>query len=409
MTLSPDIRLRAWAWADSAREREARTAPRGTALVGYTIGVKDVIDVAGMPTRSGSPLTSRDPAPADAPVVARLRAAGAAIVGKTQCTEWALNDPAPTRNPWRRDRTPGGSSAGSAVAVVTGMCTATVDTQTAGDVVRPAAYNGVVGLKPTFGWAPLAGTQLVAPSVDTIGLMARGVEEAAAVAAVVADEEARFQLPETPTPPTIGVLRDPYYEGVSAEVGDNLAEVVRCWKEEGATVHDTSSPADLAPVHAAHRVIVFAECAALHRDRYRRESNGYGRRARELVELGLRTPAHAYLHAQAVRRRATEGLATLFRDVDVVVTPAAPGPAPARDTTGDSHFQIPWTLCGFPTLALPCGHVAGLPVAVQLVARRHHEPTLLSAARWCQRAQNSALRGVLGNGMTSRTLPNPVA
>lgn len=409
MTPTPDHRLRAWAWRDSVREAPAGTASPGRSLEGYSVGIKDVIDVAGMPTRSGSPLTSRAPARADAPVVERVRAAGAAIVGKTQCTEWALNDPAPTRNPWRRDRTPGGSSAGSGVAVATGMCTATLDTQTAGDVIRPAAYTGVVGFKPTMGWAPLAGVQLVAPSVDTIGVMACEVDEVTAVAAAVADDAGRFQLPEADAAPTMGLLRDPYYADVVPGVEDNLAELVRSWKEEAATVHELSSPLDLAPVHAAHRVIVFAECAALHRDRYRREPAGYGTRARELVELGLATPAHAYLHAQGVRRRATEGLAALFRDVDVVVTPAIPGPAPSAETTGDSSFQIPWTLCGFPTLALPCGDVSGLPIAIQLVGRRGQEGTLLSAARWCSRVQNSALRGVLGNGMTSRTFPRPVA
>ena len=125
-----------------------------------------------MPTRCGSALTATEPAPADATVVGRLRSAGAAIIGKTHCTEWALNDPAPTRNPWDDSRTPGGSSAGSAVAVAAGMCRATVDTQTAGDVLRPAAYNSVVGFKPTAGWAPLDGVIPVAPTIDTIGITA---------------------------------------------------------------------------------------------------------------------------------------------------------------------------------------------------------------------------------------------
>jgi Asp-tRNA(Asn)/Glu-tRNA(Gln) amidotransferase A subunit family amidase len=198
MAAMPDHRLRAWAWTGSPDDRAGAATTNGGPLASYAVGIKDVIDVAGMPTRSGSLLTSRTPAPADAPVVARVRAAGAAVVGKTQCTEWALNDPAPTCNPWHPDRTPGGSSAGSAVAVVTGMCTATVDTQTAGDVVRPAAYNGVVGFKPTFGWAPLAGIQAVSPSVDTVGVMACEVEEAAAVAAAVAGV-APVRVPRVPS------------------------------------------------------------------------------------------------------------------------------------------------------------------------------------------------------------------
>src|SRR5918996_176753 len=239
MAAMPDHRLRAWAWTGSPDDRAGAATTNGGPLASYAVGIKDVIDVAGMPTRSGSLLTSRTPAPADAPVVARVRAAGAAVVGKTQCTEWALNDPAPTCNPWHPDRTPGGSSAGSAVAVVTGMCTATVDTQTAGDVVRPAAYNGVVGFKPTFGWAPLAGVQAGSPSVDTVGVMACEVGEAAAVAAAVAGDAARFDVPEVSPAPSIGVLRDPFYGDLAVGVEKNLSEVVGVLAEEGATVCDT--------------------------------------------------------------------------------------------------------------------------------------------------------------------------
>jgi len=186
-----DADLRAIAWHATEHPVAAGATPAGATLDGFAVAIKDIIDVAGMPTRCGSALTATEPAPADATVVGLLRSAGAAIIGKTHCTEWALNDPAPTRNPWDASRTPGGSSAGSAVAVAAGMCRATVDTQTAGDVLRPAAYNGVVGFKPSSGWAPLDGVTPVAPTIDTIGITARHLSDAAAVAAAIADDPPR--------------------------------------------------------------------------------------------------------------------------------------------------------------------------------------------------------------------------
>jgi Asp-tRNA(Asn)/Glu-tRNA(Gln) amidotransferase A subunit family amidase len=377
-------RLRAWAWqAPLGKPHSSRSATG--ALDGYVAAIKDIIDVAGMPTRAGSPLTVPGLVQADAPAVARLRAAGAAIAGKTQCTQWALNDPAPTRNPWALDRTPGGSSAGSAAAVAAGMCTATVDTQTAGDVLRPAAYNGVVGLKPTLGWVTTDGSQPVAPTIDTIGVIARRVADAAAVAAAIADDPARFSADAMPGPLRLGVVTDPFADGIGPTVRANLGDALQRLAGAGAKVAAVSCPVDLSLVHAAHRIITFAECAAEHLAAGRAGPEGYGPRARELIDLGIVTPAYAYLHAQRVRQDATRRLATMFSGADVLVLPVVPEPAPARATTGDSRLQIPWTLCGFPALSLPTGlSPAGLPLAVQFIAGLDEEQTLLAAARWSE-------------------------
>jgi Asp-tRNA(Asn)/Glu-tRNA(Gln) amidotransferase A subunit family amidase len=381
---SLDERLRAWAWVVPAEQEVGSDGATG-ALDGHVAGVKDVIDVAGMPTRAGSLLTPPGPVQADATAVARLRRAGAAIAGKTQCTQWALNDPAPTRNPWDPGRTPGGSSAGSAVAVAVGMCTATVDTQTAGDVLRPAAYNGVVGFKPTMGWVTAEGSQPVAPSIDTIGVTARRVADAAAVAAAIADDPVRFRHGTASSAPRIGVLTGPYVEDLGPAVRANFRHTLRRLTDAGAELVTVSCPVDLSLVHAAHRIVTFAECAAEHLAAGRGDLVGYGPRARELIDLGMVTPAHAYLHAQHVRQDATRRLAAMFADVDVVVLPVVPEPAPGRATTGDSRLQIPWTLCGFPALSLPAGlSPAGLPLAVQFLAGLHHEPALLAAASWSE-------------------------
>jgi aspartyl-tRNA(Asn)/glutamyl-tRNA(Gln) amidotransferase subunit A len=374
--------LGAFAWID--REiGDASPAPSSCSLDGFAIAVKDIIDVRGMPTRCGSPLTSPESAERDASVVGRLRRAGAAVVGKTRCTEWALNDPAPTCNPWDLTRTPGGSSSGSAVAVATGMCTATIDTQTAGDVLRPAAYNGVVGFKPTLGWAPADGIQPVAPSIDTVGVIARTVVDAGAVVGAIAGERDRYVAPE-PTLPRVGLLDDGLFARADASVRNNVVDVAEQLASRGAPLARLPSPVELRTVHAAHRVITFAECAAQHRARLSGSASGFGPRARELIELGLVTPAYAYVEADRVRREVTKQLSRLFESVDVLVMPVTPAPAPARETTGDSRFQIPWTLCGFPALGLPSGSADGLPLGVQVVAARGHDVQLVAYARWCE-------------------------
>ncbi len=379
-----DGRLEAFAWLADEEEQPA-IGGNGRPLDGYVVAVKDVINVEGMPTRCGSPITTGAPATTDASLVTLARDAGAAIIGKTHCTEWALNDPAPTSNPHDHNRTPGGSSAGSAVAVATGMCTASIDTQTAGDVVRPAAFNGVVGYKPTIGWAALDGIQPVAPTIDTIGVIARDVAGAAAVAAAIADLPGTVPAAPRPTAPRrVGVLADPFVESADRAVKANVALVANRFADAGARVDELRAPIDLFRVHAAHRVITFAECAAQHRARYRRRPAHYGPRARDLIDLGLITPATAYVDAQRVRHDAAEELAELLTAVDLLVMPTTPGPATLRDTTGDSTFQIPWTLCGFPVVALPSGTDEGLPLGVQLIAAAGRDDQLLANARWCE-------------------------
>ncbi len=380
--LDPSLKAFAWIGSDAAAD-EAAPAVGSRALDGFVVAVKDAIDVAGMPTRCGSALTSPKPVPSDAPVITPIRRAGAAVVGKTRCTEWALNDPAPTRNPWKPTRTPGGSSAGSAVAVATGMCTASVDTQTAGDVARPAAYNGVVGFKPSFGWTSTAGVQPVAPTIDTIGLMARTVGEIAALYSAITGV-AQATAPPRRVRPLCGIVRDAFFGATTRAVQLQLSATVGRLVAAGAIVEELSAPVDLSVLHAAHRLITFAECASLHRLRYARSRHRYGPRARELLDLGLVTPAHGYLDAQRVRHRATKILSRLFDNVEVLLLPVTRGVAPRRDTTGDSTFQIPWTVCGFPSLALPIATVRGLPVALHLVGAQGHDEHLLSLARWCE-------------------------
>jgi Asp-tRNA(Asn)/Glu-tRNA(Gln) amidotransferase A subunit family amidase len=264
------------------------------------------------------------------------------------------------------------------------MCTATLDTQTAGDVLRPAAYNGVVGFKPTIGWVSTDGSQPVAPTIDTIGVTARRVDEAAAVATAIADDPAPFRHDTAPGPLRLGVLNDPFTDDIHPAMRAHLTHTLQRLADAGAQIAAVSCPVDLSLVHAAHRIITFAECAAEHLAAGRHSYEEYGPRARELLDLGVVTPAHAYLNAQRVRRDASRRLAAMFADAGVILLPVIPEPAPAH-TTGDSRLQIPWTLCGFPALSLPTGlSPAGLPLAIQFIADRHDESRLLAAAQWSE-------------------------
>jgi len=220
------------------------------------------------------------------------------------------------------------------VAVAAGMCTATLDTQTAGDVLRPAAYNGVVGLKPTFGWVATTGSQPVAPSIDTFGVIAHRVQDAAAVARAVADDPVRFTATERTGAPRLGVLTAAFARQVEPVMRDHFDQLLRRLAGAGAAVAEVSCPVDLDLVHAAHRIITFAECAAEHPDGHA----GYGPRARDLLDLGSLTPAPAYLHAQHVRDDATGRLAAMFTGLDVI---ALPRDARTRTGTRDHRRLTP--------------------------------------------------------------------
>lgn len=397
-----DGELCAWAAVDSAGAQAMAPGP----LAGVPIGVKDIIHVAGFPTRAGSRYYQARPE-RDAPAAERLRDAGAVILGKTACTEFATNDPAPTVSPWDAGRTPGGSSPGSAVAVATGMCFGTLDTQTAGDVLRPAAYNGIVGFKPTYGLVSREGTIGVAWSLDTLGVQARCAGDAELLfrhlrgtpaAPGTENGTPAGSGAEIGTParsgaengnghqrtPKLGLLKDPLLEG-STEMLRQPSSVALELARAGAPVDEITAAEPLELAHAAHRVITFAECASLNADLYSRATAQIGPKFRELIELGMLTFAADYLRAQRVRARITRLLREQLSRFDAVLVPVAADVAPGRGTTGDSTLQIPWTFCGFPALSLPTGLSRDrLPLAVQLVAAPGSDTRLLRTARWCE-------------------------
>lgn len=405
--------LRAWAklhrdeaQAQAAAFRDNDRVGGDGHLLGVPIGVKDNIDTAGVPTTAGSPLLADNLAREDATAVERLRRAGAILLGKTACTELATNDPASTRNPWNPAHTPGGSSAGSGVAVATGMCYATIDTQTAGDTLRPAAYSGVVGFKPTYGRISRRGVLPVAWSIDTVGIQARTVRDVAAVFSVAAGYDPRDPtsvdravpdlssgISSLPRPPRIGVIRGYFYDEAEEEVRHHTDEVAAQLAGAGAQVRQARAGVDFSLLHSAHRVVTFVECAAVHEDLYQRHASRMGEKLRTLLELGLATPAVAYVQAQRVRERIRKSLHELFDNFDVVLTPPAPSRPPDDLTsTGSSVLQIPWTFCGLPSISIPTGLSSdALPMGVQLVGPLFGEQQLLAVADWCHHSLDPQL------------------
>ncbi len=306
------------------------------------------------------------------------------MLGKTHTTQLAFADPAPTRNPWNLERTPGGSSSGSAAAVAARQVPLAVGTQTAGSVLRPAGYCGVVGFKPSLGWFPLDGVIPLAWSLDHLGLFTRSVEDAAYTYVALSAHQ-RLEMPLLAEPPRLAVVVD-FLELAEPEVAEHLLDVARRFREAGARVDERRLPVDVHSLLAVHHVLMFAEMGALHQQILDRYPDAYGPRLRAAVEVGQLVPSGVLLHAQRLRRRIAALLDPFLTQVDALLLPTASGPAPGRETTGDRRFQAVWTLLGTPAISVPSGLTRdGLPLAAQLVARYGHDRRLLHVAAWCER------------------------
>lgn len=404
-----EARIRAWVTVDrvgalEAAHRlddEARAGRFRGPLHGVPVGLKDIIHARGLTTTAGA-RGFADTVPAeDAACVARLRAAGAVILGKVETTEFAFGDPAVTRNPWHPDRTPGGSSAGSAAAVAARMVPVTLGSQTVGSVLRPAAFCGVVGVKPTYGRVSRRGVVPLAWSLDHVGVFARSVADAALVVAVLSGHDpadpgsANVPAPDVTSvlagppasPPRLGLIGEPYLDRATDEARAHLAEVARLLEGQGALVEPVRLPPLMAAMQSAVITVSRSEIGAVHADSHRRHADEYRPRIRAGIELGQCIPADLYLRAQRIRRRARQDMAPLLARYDALVMPSAPGPAPDRTTTGDASFNGPWTGLGVPSASVPTGlGREGLPLGTQLIGAPFAEVRLLAAARWVEAA-----------------------
>ena len=401
-----DSRLLAWVYVDreavladakAADDAVSDRRPLGP-LHGVPIGLKDIYYTAGIPTRAGSEVYKDFVPEYDAASWTLLRRAGAVMLGKAVTTEFACLDPSPTFNPWNPAHTPGGSSSGSAVAVASRMCPAALGSQTVGSVLRPAAYNGIVGFKPTFGRVTRYGVVPVSWNLDTVGWLVRSVEDAALLLQVTAGPDAADPVSsrepvgdylsaiQNPPAPRVGLLRRYFYENADAETRRHLDAVAERLAQAGAEIEELPMPDSIETAFDDQRLIMAVEAAAFHEPMYRTQSEDYQPKLRAMLADGLQTEGITYSRALERRREFTDDMQQLSARCDVLLTPATPAPSqPDRTNTGDPAFQGPWTSCGLPAIALPSGLAeSGLPLSIQLVASPFAEARLLSAAQWCE-------------------------
>lgn len=389
-------RIRAWVCLDrdqalaAAKECDAELSRgqfRGP-LHGIPIGVKDIVDVRGFPTRAGSTLTSDKPVTKDAAVVARLRAAGAIILGKTVTTEYASFDPPPTRNPWNLQHTPGGSSSGSAAAVAAGMCLASVGTQTGGSIIRPASYCGVCGFKPSLNRLSLEGVIPLSQPLDHIGPMARSVADLRLMFDAMSETADRLSPAEVArsTPPRIAVVESFFMEQADKPVAALVRDQVSHLRAAGAAVTSVNLPASFAEVHARHLVLMAYGATVVHRHQFAAHVDKYGREISSLIRKGLAIDEQTYLAALEHQRGFRAAMSECFANADILITPATPTTAPTKESTGDPKFNSPWSYSGLPSVSLPCGiSDSGLPLCLQLIGPFGSDSELLSAAEWVER------------------------
>lgn len=392
----------AWAWIDDAhalaqaqRLDQWRQSGRPLGpLHGLPVGLKDIIDTKGIPTENGTPIDAGRIPTEDAWVAARLRAAGAVILGKTVTTEGAYLHPGKTRNPHDPGHTPGGSSQGSAAAVAAGMVPLAVGTQTGGSVIRPAAFCGVVGLKPSFGMIPRTGILVQSPTLDTVGVFARSVADCALLADALAGHDpadrATEALPaprlldtalsQPPLAPVFAFLKPPGWDEADPQTRAALEELA-------ALLGDQCFEADIPGLDEAagvRRRINLAEMAKCYHALERRGRDRMSDILGAALDEGKAIPARDYIAALDWPTVLNAGMEPVFARCDAILCPAAPGPAPrGLDHTGDAIFNGLWTLTGMPAITLPAFVAdSGLPMGVQLVGRRGNDGRLLRTARW---------------------------
>ncbi len=402
--------LRAWVWLDAeaaldkARVADATGWPTGKhgQLHGIPFGIKDIIDTAGIPTECGTPALKGRVPDRSAAVVRQLEAAGGFVMGKTVTAEMAFYDPGPTRNPWHPAHTPGGSSSGSAAAVAAGFVPAALGSQTNGSIIRPAAFCGVVGFKPSSGRISRAGVQLFSKTLDHIGVFTRSVADAALLVGCLGgfdwgdaadlDSALSFRQPDPDSqaldrPPRLALVRTPAWHLADAVQQENLFEIAQRLRAAGAQVDELELPPEFDRAQQVHHTLMFGEGArallalqAAHRAQLGARLNG-------LIDEGGAIADDALEQALAARLELGRALHPILRKYDALITPPATGEAPATLAhTGDPAFCTIWTLTGVPTISIPSGFGPnGLPLGVQIVGGYLKDERLMAVAQWCER------------------------
>ena len=396
-------KLGAWAFLDPEHAlNQARAADQaqreGRALGplhGVPVGVKDIFDTRDMPTEDGTMLHAGRNPDEDATAVVRLREAGAVILGKTVTTELAVYAPGKTRNPHDPERTPGGSSSGSAAAVAAGMVPLALGTQTNGSVIRPAAFCGVYGYKPTFGLISRHRVLQQSRPLDQVGVFARTIADTALIAEQIMafDEQdpdtqlrARPVLIKTsaedpPVEPRLAFVRTPMWDQADEDTREALTELAAYLGEK---VGEATLPDIFNDAVRLHRTIMEADLARSFEREYRSGRDKLSSILQEMIERGQKVSAVEYNNAVSQIPVFNRALDPIFEWHDAILTPAATGEAPVGlESTGSPIFCTIWTLCGMPAITLPILQGShGMPMGVQLVGRRGDDARLLRTARW---------------------------
>lgn len=363
-------------------------------LHGIPVAIKDIFDTADYKTECGSALLKGRQPMRDATAVARLRSAGAVIIGKTVSTEFAYYHPGPTRNPHDLERTPGGSSSGSAAAVAAGMVPLAIGSQTNGSMIRPAAYCGVYGCKPTHGTISRHGALVLSHALDHVGVFARSLADTAMILEVLAghdpeDSDTRTvaapaflatMADDPPLPPRLAFVRTPIWDKAEPETRAGFEALV-------ARIGGQAQVLDLPDSYAAawddQRIVMAVDMAHNLAPALARGGEVLSQTLRDFLAEGSDAPAVRYLAARANARRYAAGIGEIFKEYDAIITPATTGVAPKGEATGSPMFCSLWSLTGLPALSLPLlTGEGGMPLGVQLIGERGDDARLLRTANW---------------------------
>jgi len=380
--------VHAFAWFDPALARRGAILARPGPLQGLPLGIKDIFDTADMPTEYGSPIWRGWRPKAGAASVAWARASGAAAVGKTVTTEFATRKPGLTTNPHDPSRTPGGSSSGSAAGVAAQFFPIAFGSQTAGSVIRPAAFCGVVGFKPTYGTISRVGTKIMSDTLDTVGVFARSVADCALLVGAVAGIDLGDPDARPGRAPRIGVCRSPAWPHAAPETAELLDRLQTALAAAGAHVEPREMPDWCDGLLEQHVRLMNGESARSLGWELNAHRSQISPMLMERLEWGLALPAGTVEEARAAFEHARQALPDITAGLDILMTPAAPGEAPSGiENTGDPVFNALWTGLHTPCITIPAGKgPAGMPLGIQLVARRGEDRALLAWARWVQDA-----------------------
>lgn len=385
------IHLDPQAAMDAARAADART-DRGP-LHGVPFAIKDIIDTVGQPTGWGSPIYEGNCPPRNASCVELMIRAGAVPIGKTVSTEFAYFQPGSTANPHNPAHTPGGSSSGSAAAVADFMAPLAFGSQTAASLIRPAAYCGILGYKPSHGAFDLQGVMGLAPNLDTLGLMARQVEDLVQARSVLCGSPAEAGLHFADRVPRISLMRGPHWQEGSIEMRDTCQRALAFLAEAGAETGEISHPPGFAGLTECQKTVMAFEAARARLYEYQNHRQVISDTFADLMEIGLATSRRDYEQARQTASLAGRVFDALFSDIDVILAPAAPGEAPpGLGATGDPLYSRGWTLLKVPCLTIPFGSGPhGLPLSFQIIGRFGEDDRLLATAKWIEERLGDAV------------------